>query len=171
MENKVVLSVVAGLVSIPAVVLAASDYPIKSAEMTKVRVTGGFWYEWATGRKVVGPCRDKPTTDALWGGGLYVRAGAVIPTWQEVSHCAKGWNEKVELLVWPHEGDGETRFSLYDDDGDGLGYLKGESARTEIVATTRGGKTSVTVGERRGSFSGAGKVEFAVREVKGGVDL
>ena len=131
----------------------------------------GTWYEWATGRKVVGPCKDCPTTNGLWSGGLYVRAGAIIPTWPEVSHCAKGWNEKVELLVWPHDGDGETRFSLYEDDGVGLGYLKGESARTEIVATTRGGKTSVTVGERRGSFAGAGKVDFKVHMIKKGQGL
>ena len=43
MKSKVV--VLACLVSVPAVVLAASDYPIKSAETTKVRVTGGFWFD------------------------------------------------------------------------------------------------------------------------------
>ena len=128
-------------------------------------VPDGVWYEWATGRKVIGPCRDKPTTDALWGGGLYVRAGAVIPTWNGLSHLEKGWNEKVELLVWPHADDGETRFALYEDDGVGLGYERGECAWTEIVHRTRGGKSEVVVGPRRGAFDGMGKVEFNVREM------
>ena len=38
-----------------------------------------------------------------------------------------------------------------------------------FLEKVRGGKTSVSVGERRGSFAGAGKVEFAVREVKEGL--
>ena len=126
----------------------------------------GAWYEWATGRKVVGPCTDKPTRNGLWSGGLYVRAGAVLPTWPEVSHCAKGWNETVELLAWPHDGDGETRYSLYEDDGVTLSYLTGQCAKTEITLTTRDGKVSVAVGNRRGSFAGMGKVRFVTKIAK-----
>ena len=89
----------------------------------------------------------------------------MIPTWPAVSHCAKGWNEKVELLVWPHDGDGETRFVLYEDDGVSLDYLKGRSTQTEIVHLSRDGKSEVIVGSRRGSFDEAGPVEFAIKEM------
>lgn len=129
----------------------------------------GVWYDFFTGEKIVGPARRKNPVTKTRGGSLAVRAGAIIPSWPDGANAARGWNEKVELLVWPHEGNGETRYTLYEDDGISLGHLKGECSRTEIIATTRGGKTSVSVGERRGSFAGAGKVEFAVREVKGGL--
>lgn len=123
----------------------------------------GVWYEWATGRKVTGPAKDKPTLEGEWTGGLYVRAGAVIPTWNGLSHSPKGWNEEVELLAWPHEGDGQTVFRLYEDDGNTLGYLNGESALTEITLTTRADKPEVTVGDRVGNFTGAGEVSFTVK--------
>lgn len=131
----------------------------------------GIWYEWATGRKVVGPCRDRPTKDDLWSGGLYVRAGAVIPRWRGLDHVDRGWNAEVELLVFPREGDGETRVLLYEDDGVTLGYLKGESARTEIVARTSGGRTEVSVGKREGRFNGMGRVNFKVVEIKEGTGV
>ena len=144
--------------------LLGRDLLVNAFESEAV-IPPGAWYEWSTGRKVIGPCRDKPTVYDPWGGGLYVRAGAVIPTWPTVSHCEKGWNEKVELLVWPHDGDGESRFELYEDDGASLDYLKGMCSRTEIVATTRGGKVAVVIGKRRGSFLGMGSVEFSTIEM------
>ena len=131
-----------------------------SAFDSETVVPPGTWYEWATGRKVVGPTLDRPYTNAVWSGGLYVRAGAVIPTWEGVDHMEKGWCEKVRLLVWPHDGDGDSRFELYEDEGNSLGYLQGECARTEIVHLTTAGVSEVKVGERRGSFAGMGKVDF-----------
>ena len=85
------------------------------------------------------------TTD--WGGALYVKAGAIIPMWPLRQHLDKGWNETVELHVWPGP---DAAFTLYEDDGVSLKYRDGECALTEIAC--KDGK--VEIGERRGSFSG-----------------
>ena len=126
----------------------------------------GVWYDFFTGEKIVGPTRRKNPVTRTRGGSLAVRAGAIIPTWPDGANAARGWNENVELLVWPHEGDGETRYTLYEDDGVSIGHLKGECAWTEIVLTTREGKSSVMVGKRRGAFAGMGEVRFTTKVIK-----
>jgi alpha-glucosidase (family GH31 glycosyl hydrolase) len=113
----------------------------------EVTIPPGDWYEWRTGAKVTGPCRLPVRLADDWGGALYVRAGAIVPMWPLRQHLDKGWNETVELHVWPG-ADGE--FTLYEDDGVSLKYRDGEYATTKI--THRDGK--VEIGERTGSYDG-----------------
>ena len=116
----------------------------------------GTWYEWRTGEKVVGPCRRPVVVGDGWGGGLYVRAGAVIPMWPDgMLHIDRGWNEAVEFHVWP----GETGCAeLYEDDGDSLAYRGGVGATTSVELTTGGfwpfGGRKLTVSPRKGAFEG-----------------
>ncbi len=121
-----------------------------------VTIPPGDWYEWRSGEKVTGPCRlpTKPTAD--WGGALYVKAGAVIPMWPLRQHLDKGWNETVEIHVWPGA---DGAFTLYEDDGVSLKYREGEYALTEI--THKDGE--VVIGARRGSYDGMPeKVAFSI---------
>ena len=119
-------------------------------------VPPGEWYDFFDGVKVVGPARRKVVPSLRRGGGLLVRAGAVVPMWPLKQHLDRGWNETVELHVWP--GDGET--TLYEDDGDSLAYRDGAYALTKIV--NRGGK--LEIGQRQGSFAGmpAAQPKFVV---------
>jgi len=118
-----------------------------SAFSDETCIPPGTWYDWRTGEAVTGPCRRREKTSPDWGGGLYVRAGAVIPMWPVKPHLAKGWNEEVELHAWPGP-DGVSE--LYEDDGVSLGYRTGAGTRTQL--RLKGGK--VTVGPRTGSFPG-----------------
>lgn len=100
-----------------------------------------------------------------WGGGLYVKAGSIIPMWPEGLQCLdKGWNDKVELHVWPGA---DGAYDLYEDDGDTLGYLKGEAAVTHIDYI--GGK--VIVGETKGAFpdrpDASGRFSIVIENVRG----
>ena len=110
-------------------------------------IPAGDWYDYFTGEKVTGPCVKPVTVDATKGGGLYVKAGAIIPMWPLKQHLEKGWNETVELHVWPGA---DSTFALYEDDGDTLGYRQGEGAFTEL--THKNGV--VKIGETKGSFKG-----------------
>ena len=127
-----------------------------------VTIPPGDWYEWRSGEKITGPCRLPMQTTADWGGALYVKAGAIIPMWPLRQHLDKGWNETVELHVWPGP---DAAFTLYEDDGVSLKYRDGECALTEIAC--KDGK--VEIGERRGSFSGMPKKQAftIVRECTG----
>lgn len=129
------------------------DSLLVSAFVSETTIPPGVWYEWRTGEKVVGPCRRPVVVGDGWGGGLYVKAGAIVPMWPEgLQHLDKGWNETVELHVWPGA---DGAYDLYEDDGDTLGYLKGERALTHIEYV--GGK--VSVGETTGSFAGQPKAK------------
>ena len=109
-------------------------------------VPPGEWYDFFTGEKVVGPSKRSVVPAPGRGGMLLVRAGAIIPMWPVKQHIDKGWNEEVELHVWP--GNGET--DLYEDDGISLEYRKGSYSLTRIV--NKGGK--VEISKRVGSFKG-----------------
>ena len=124
----------------------------------------GVWHDWKTGAKVVGPCEVEEKIDCLHGGGLYVRSGAVLPTWPKKSYIEKGWNDEVILEVWPSsDGTGE----LYEDDGDSLEYRKGAYALTPISVKTSDGKVVISVGRRVGSYRGMP----ATRRIKARVHL
>ena len=107
----------------------------------------GTWFDWRTGESVTGPCRRPIRTEFGWGGALYVKAGAIVPTWPVMQHLDKGWNEEVVLHVWPG-ADGS--FDLYEDDGTSLAYRKGAFATTRIEL--KGGVLSI--GRREGVYDG-----------------
>ena len=132
------------------------DDLLVSAFAEEAFIPPGDWYDFYTGEKVTGPRRLRLRIDPSRGGGLFVRAGAVVPMWPLKQHLERGWNETVELHVWP--GDGEA--TLYEDDGDSLAYRDGAYALTKIV--NRGGK--LEIGQRQGSFAGmpAAQPEFVV---------
>ena len=130
----------------------------------EVTIPQGLWHEWrtdATGGSrscatatVEGPCKKPIDVTPSWGGALYVKAGAIIPTWPVRQYLEKGWNEDVVFEVWPTaSGTAE----LYEDDGISLGYRKGEFALTPLTLekTAAGGK--FTVGARKGSYKGMPK--------------
>lgn len=116
-------------------------------------VPPGVWHEWRTGRKVEGPCLVEENPSEEWGGGLYVRSGAIIPTWPQKSSIEKGWNEEVVFEVWPSSA---STSELYEDDGDSLGYRNGEFSLTELKLELDGDSVRFTVGPRKGRFKGMG---------------
>ena len=90
----------------------------------------GEWIDWWSGEKVKGPCRYRLKKDFARGGGLFVRAGAVVPMWKLKMHVEHAWDAAPEFHVWDGvEGDGE----LYEDDGDDLGYRRGECRLTKFL--------------------------------------
>lgn len=111
----------------------------------------GLWYDWWTGKPVEGG-RDVPVVHSrAVGGGLYVKAGSIIPMLPEdVQHVEKGWNDRLELHVWcGADGTGEW----YEDDGNSLAYRSGAFAITPLAF-----KDGVlTIGPRQGSFEGMPK--------------
>jgi alpha-glucosidase (family GH31 glycosyl hydrolase) len=128
------------------------DMMLVSAFVGEIDIPEGTWHDWRTGETVQGPCRRKVAIDKNWGGALYVKAGAIVPTWPQKQHLDKGWNEKVVVKVWP-TADGE--FTLHEDDGISLDYrTPGKTAKTKLSLKIDGAGTAFTVGGRKGSFKG-----------------
>ena len=107
----------------------------------------GLWYDWWTGKALKGGREVKNNFTRAIGGGLYVKAGAIIPMLPAgVRHVDKGWSEKIEIHVWTGaDGKGEW----YEDDGDSLGYRTGAFATTPLTFKN----DRLTIGPRTGSFA------------------
>ena len=114
----------------------------------------GKWYEWRTDRVVLGPTTENLELTDDWGGGLYVRAGSIIPTWPVLQSIDKGWNEDIIYEIFTGS-DGEDR--LYEDDGLSLDHEKGGAfvANTRLMIKDAASETVFTIGKRiGGSFGG-----------------
>ncbi len=128
------------------------DSLLVSAFVKTAKIPAGKWYDWWTGETIEGPCDYNVSVTKEHGGALLVKAGAIIPTWPLKQHVEKGWNEQVELQVYPSA---EGMFTLYEDDGTSLEYKTGKFALTKIECKPApDGSVSLTVGARSGSYKG-----------------
>jgi hypothetical protein len=84
-------------------------------------------------------------------GGLFVRAGAIIPYWPEMDYVGELPVETLTLHVYP---DGKSDYTLYEDDGDSFEYLKGAVARTPIRCDVGQQQVTLTIEPRHGSYRG-----------------
>lgn len=131
------------------------DDLLVSAFADETVIPPGEWFDWFTGEKVIGPCRRKVVLDSRHGGGLYVRGGAVIPTWPELKHVDKGWNDEIVWEVWPSR---PGRGGLYEDDGNTMAFENGEFSMTEaVLEIAADGEPALKILPRKGSFAGAEK--------------
>jgi alpha-glucosidase (family GH31 glycosyl hydrolase) len=98
----------------------------KAATSRRIYLPAGDWYDWWTGEKTAGHrWIDRPVD--LSTLPIYVRAGAIIPLDPVRQYTAQPVTGPTTLHVFPG-ADGE--FTLYDDDGQSLGYAYDTDSRT-----------------------------------------
>ncbi|MDF2631168.1 MAG: Alpha-glucosidase [Symbiobacteriaceae bacterium] len=108
----------------------------------RVYLPEGTWYEYWTNRRVSGGKFVSAATP-LETMPLYVRAGAILPLAPERPSTGGAW-EELTLAIYP--GEGESRFTLYEDDGETTAYERGIFKETEFVCRpTTAGKGGLTV--------------------------
>lgn len=100
----------------------------KGATARNVYLPEGKWYDWWTGKAVEGGKTITRQVD-LSTMPNYVRAGAIIPFDPVRQYTSQAVDEPTTLKIY-RGADGE--YTLYDDDGISLGYLKGDSLQTLI---------------------------------------
>jgi alpha-glucosidase (family GH31 glycosyl hydrolase) len=98
----------------------------KGAKSRRVYLPEGNWYDWWTGKKVEGKQWIERPVD-LATLPLYVRAGALIPLDPVRQFTSQSVSDPTILRV--HPGANGT-FTLYDDDGQSLGYRDGSDPKT-----------------------------------------
>jgi len=127
------------------------DFLLVSAFAKDVRLPAGDWIDFWSGKRVTGPATLPVEITPTRGGALWVKSGAIIPTWSASDHVERGWSPEVGLLVYPAA---RSSFTLHEDDGQSLGYRKGQFARTLLSCETAGKTVTLTLGGREGSFAG-----------------
>ncbi|KAF1721833.1 TIM-barrel domain-containing protein [Pseudoxanthomonas wuyuanensis] len=94
---------------------------------------------------------------------LFVRAGAIVPTGPVQQYVDEKADAPLTVVVYTG-ADGQ--FSLYEDDGKGYGYEKGEFSRIPLAWNEQTGELSI--GAREGAFPGMqAQREIRVRWVSG----
>lgn len=93
----------------------------EGATRRDVRLPLGVWYDYWTGKSVVGGGR-RPVEAPLDHLPLFVRGGAVLPHWEVQQHLSGGIPAYMNLRVYP----GKLDMMLYEDAGEGLAYQDGD---------------------------------------------
>ncbi|MCE5219077.1 DUF5110 domain-containing protein [bacterium] len=116
-----------------------------------IYLPAGKWTDYWTGEIHEGPqeLRYEPPADR--GGPLFVKAGALLPTWPPMDYVGQRSVETMGLEIFPHEDSG---FTLYEDDGITEAYREGQVATTHITCHERDGEVSVDLGPRVGRYEG-----------------
>ncbi|WP_418660550.1 TIM-barrel domain-containing protein [Bacteroides ilei] len=94
---------------------------------------------------------------------LFVRAGSVVPVGPDVQYSGeKAW-DNLTVCVYPGA---DGNFTLYEDEFDNYNYEKG--AYTEIPMTWDDSKRTLTIGSRKGGYTGMlAKRQFVVKTADG----
>ena len=119
-------------------------------EHRHVYLPQGTWFHFWTGERFDDPAHVLAHAP-LGEPPIYVRANTAVPMGPEMAHTGERALDPLTLLLHPAEGAGEA--DIYEDSGDGFGYEDGEYARRTISCEESGGRITVRIGEREGSFA------------------
>jgi alpha-glucosidase (family GH31 glycosyl hydrolase) len=104
----------------------------KGATSRRLYVPAGTWYDWWTGDKVRGKrWIDRPVDLATLP--LCARAGAIIPLDPIRQYTTQPVTEPTTLRIYPGA---DGTFTLYDDDGQSLGYRDGSDPKAVWIRFT-----------------------------------
>jgi Domain of unknown function (DUF5110) len=116
-----------------------------------VWLPSGEWVEWCTGARIKGPVsiQRQYTLDEI---PVFVRAGAIIPMQPDMMYTGERPVDPLILTLFPGDN-GSVR--VYEDEGNSLGYQRGECAWTPVRSQVGADATlRVMVGPREGAFKG-----------------
>lgn len=127
----------------------------------QVYLPAGFeWIDFFTGEKYKGGREITVDVTDLEKLPIFVKNGTVITTWNERNFIVPGKEDVVNLEVF---GTGSDSATLYEDDGESFGYMRGECSFTRIFTEATDKNISVTIMPRQGRYKGANKKRiFAV---------
>lgn len=102
--------------------------PVIEKGVREVHLPPGRWVDFWSGEIYEGAddLEYEAPTDLL---PIFVRAGAVIPMGPPMNYVGERPEDELTIVLYPG---GESRFTLYEDDGISFAYERGEVARTNI---------------------------------------
>lgn len=124
--------------------------PVSACAQVTVWIPPGDWTNWFTGRTYTGPA-EVALLVPLDETPVFARSGAIIPMQPKMQHTSEKPIDPLILHVWPGDS-GQIR--VYEDDGESVGYQKGECAWTPVSHELVDGVRQVTIGPAEGSFRG-----------------
>ena len=123
----------------------------KGATARDVYLPAGGWIDVFTG-KTYAEAETYRVTNGIETTPLFARVGAILPAVKAVSPITAADFEALSLNVFPG-GDGS--YTLYEDDGETLGYQTGKQRTTVMTQTATASGGSLTIGAAAGGFTTA----------------
>lgn len=121
---------------------------VEPSFVRKVYLPEGTWFDWWTGERIEGG-RNITADAPIDRIPLYAKAGAIVPLGPDVQYASeKPWDNLVIKLF--RGADGE--FVLYEDEGEGNGYLNGK--RSIIRFSWNDAESMLTIAGREGNYAG-----------------
>lgn len=108
----------------------------------------GNWFDFWNGGVLQGG-REFTYDCALDSMPLFVPAGSIVPVGPAVEYASQKPWDSLQIRIYPGA---DAEYELYEDAGDGYGYLDGESSVIRFVWDDKAGK--LTVEAREGGFPG-----------------
>ncbi|WP_418992069.1 TIM-barrel domain-containing protein [Alistipes sp.] len=126
---------------------------------------GTWWYDFETGEALAGGCVAEKACD-LTELPLYARGGSILPLGAVKQSVGEGPDRELEIRIY---AGADARFTLYDDAGDGFGYLAGECAKCTLDWSEA--DSTLHLSAREGSWEGMAAVqELTLRLYRPGVE-
>jgi prepilin-type processing-associated H-X9-DG protein len=111
----------------------------------------GEWYEWETGTLVKGG-ETIERSFAIDEYPIYVKAGAVLPMYNDQVMNLNGNDEQIVVTLFPG-GSSKSTFNLYEDNGNDQLYAT-QYAVTPLTASLQGQEQTIVIGQRKGEYKG-----------------
>lgn len=127
------------------------DAFLTGAFVDEIHLPAGRWIDYWTGQVHDGPLDLPAAFPADRGGPLFLRAGAILPHWPLMQYVGQKSTATLNLHLYPH---GESRFTLYEDDGISHEYLNGAVAATDIRGAETAGQVTLGIDPRQGAYPG-----------------
>ena len=122
-----------------------------SAYTDKIYLPEGKWIDYWSHKEYNG--KQELTLDIPEdkGGGLFIKAGAIIPEWPYVDYVGQKEIDTLTIQVYPYQ---KSSFTLTEDEGEGFAYEKGEIALTRMECEKSENETVFTIHKTTGSYEG-----------------
>lgn len=136
-------------------------HPMKEAVTRRVYLPEGTeWIDFYSNKRLKGGqyIDVDVTIDRI---PLFVKAGSIIPVSEPVEYASAQNDKPITLLVYPGN---DAEFTLYDDEGDGYGYERGQYSKT--VFKWDDAKKELKKVSQEGSFPGTNKEKKNIVRVK-----
>lgn len=137
----------------------------EGARRREVYLPKGEWYDFYTNELLRGG--QYVEVDApLDRIPLFVKAGTIIPTTEVMQHVGERPDAPLFINVYPRSGK-SAEYTLYEDDGESLGYQRGDFSTRRFACSEADGVLSLTMDERQtsGAYQPATgrKIEFRIK--------
>jgi alpha-glucosidase len=126
----------------------------ENARSRDVYLPPGDWFDFWTAKPLQGG-RSLTTPAPLSRIPLYVRAGAVIPTQQDLQYTGESPVNPLTLCIYPPASSLQTARELYEDDGISFRYRKGEFQRRQVRLERTSRSIVISLPPPEGSFQPA----------------